>query len=58
MFHEEIGWVRDAGLYSSVDVPILHKDWLEWRVFAFIRIPQSQAYGSEPFIFLTYIFGN
>jgi len=27
MFREEIGWVSDAGLYSSVDVPILHKDW-------------------------------
>jgi hypothetical protein len=26
-FREEIGWVNEAGLYSSVDVPILHKDW-------------------------------
>jgi len=26
-FREEIGWMSEAGLYSSVDVPILHKDW-------------------------------
>jgi hypothetical protein len=26
-FREEIGWVNEAGLYSSVDVPILHKVW-------------------------------
>ena len=26
-FHEEIGWMSKTGLYSSVDVPILHKDW-------------------------------
>ena len=26
-FREEIGWVSDTGVYSSVDVPILHKDW-------------------------------
>ncbi|KDR66777.1 hypothetical protein GALMADRAFT_273440 [Galerina marginata CBS 339.88] len=26
-FREEIGWVCDTGLYSSVDVPILHKGW-------------------------------
>ena len=27
MFREDIGWVNAAGVYSSVDVPILHKDW-------------------------------
>ena len=26
-FREEIGWVSETGTYSSVDVPILHKDW-------------------------------
>jgi len=26
-FCEEIGWMSETGLYSSVDVPILHKDW-------------------------------
>ncbi|EDR01377.1 uncharacterized protein LACBIDRAFT_333280 [Laccaria bicolor S238N-H82] len=26
-FHEDIGWVSETGQYSSVDVPILHKDW-------------------------------
>ncbi|KAF8809195.1 hypothetical protein BYT27DRAFT_7241272 [Phlegmacium glaucopus] len=26
-FREEIGWVSETGVYSSVDVPILHKDW-------------------------------
>ena len=26
-FCEEIGWMSKTGLYSSVDVPILHKDW-------------------------------
>ena len=26
-FREEIGWVNEARAYSSVDVPILHKDW-------------------------------
>lgn len=26
-FREEIGWVKDSGQYSSIDVPILHKDW-------------------------------
>ena len=26
-FREQIGWVNKTGLYSSVDVPILHKDW-------------------------------
>jgi len=26
-FREEIGWMSKTGLYSSVDVPILHKDW-------------------------------
>jgi len=26
-FRKEIGWVNEAGLYSSVDVPILHGDW-------------------------------
>jgi hypothetical protein len=26
-FREEIGWVNLSGLYSSVDVPILHKVW-------------------------------
>ena len=26
-FREEIGWVSDTRVYSSVDVPILHKDW-------------------------------
>lgn len=26
-FREEIGWVNEAGLYSSIDVPILHKNW-------------------------------
>ncbi|KAF8149986.1 hypothetical protein B0H34DRAFT_757228 [Crassisporium funariophilum] len=26
-FCEEIGWVNTSGVYSSVDVPILHKDW-------------------------------
>lgn len=26
-FREEIGWVTASGVYSSVDVPILHKDW-------------------------------
>ena len=25
--HKEIGWVMAIGVYSSVDVPILHKDW-------------------------------
>ena len=26
-FREEIGWVSETGTFSSVDVPILHKDW-------------------------------
>ncbi|KJA13762.1 hypothetical protein HYPSUDRAFT_151171, partial [Hypholoma sublateritium FD-334 SS-4] len=26
-FHEEIGWVSESGVYSSVDVPILQKTW-------------------------------
>ena len=26
-FREEIGWISETGLYSSVDVPILHKNW-------------------------------
>lgn len=26
-FRGEIGWVSDTGVYSSVDAPILHKDW-------------------------------
>ena len=26
-FCQAIGWVSETGLYSSVDVPILHKDW-------------------------------
>ena len=26
-FREEIGWVSEARVYSSVDVPILHKEW-------------------------------
>ncbi len=26
-FREKIGWVSETGLYSSFDVPILHKDW-------------------------------
>jgi len=26
-FREEIGWVSETGVYSSVDAPILHKDW-------------------------------
>lgn len=26
-FREEIGWVSETKVYSSVDVPILHKDW-------------------------------
>lgn len=26
-FREDIGWVSETGQYSSVDVPILHKDW-------------------------------
>lgn len=26
-FREQIGWVNESGHYSSVDVPILHKDW-------------------------------
>jgi hypothetical protein len=26
-FRDEIGWVNESALYSSVDVPILHKDW-------------------------------
>ncbi|KJA15886.1 hypothetical protein HYPSUDRAFT_71753 [Hypholoma sublateritium FD-334 SS-4] len=26
-FREEIGWVSESGVYSSVDVPILHKTW-------------------------------
>ena len=26
-FREEIGWMSKTGLYSSVDAPILHKDW-------------------------------
>ncbi len=26
-FREEIGWIGETGLYSSVDVPILHKNW-------------------------------
>lgn len=26
-FREEIRWMNEAGLYASVDVPILHKDW-------------------------------
>ena len=26
-FREEIGWVSEARVYSSVDVPILHEDW-------------------------------
>lgn len=26
-FREEIGWVGETGVYSSIDVPILHKDW-------------------------------
>jgi len=26
-FREEIGWVNESALYSSVDVPILHKNW-------------------------------
>ena len=26
-FCEEIGWMSETGLYSSVDVLILHKDW-------------------------------
>ena len=27
-FRQAIGWVSKTGVYSSVDVPILHKDWL------------------------------
>jgi hypothetical protein len=26
-FRKEIGWIEEVGMYSSVDVPILHKDW-------------------------------
>jgi hypothetical protein len=26
-FREDIGWIKETGLYSTVDVPILHKDW-------------------------------
>ena len=26
-FHEEIRWMSKTGLYSSIDVLILHKDW-------------------------------
>ncbi|KAF8798514.1 hypothetical protein BYT27DRAFT_7320401 [Phlegmacium glaucopus] len=26
-FREEIGWVSETGVYSSVDGPILHKNW-------------------------------
>jgi hypothetical protein len=26
-FREEIGWVSETGVYSSVNVPILHKVW-------------------------------
>lgn len=26
-FREEIGWVSRTGMYSNVDVPILHGDW-------------------------------
>jgi hypothetical protein len=26
-FRDEIGWVSETGVYSSIDVPILHKDW-------------------------------
>ena len=26
-FREEIGWMSESGQYSTVDVPILHKDW-------------------------------
>jgi len=26
-FREQIGWVNETGMYSSVDVPILHNDW-------------------------------
>ena len=26
-FREDIGWMSETGVYSTVDVPILHKDW-------------------------------
>lgn len=26
-FREEIGWISETGVYSTIDVPILHKNW-------------------------------
>jgi len=40
-FREDIGWMSEAGLYSSIDVPILHKDWCgEYSLCSFFLNPK------------------
>jgi len=51
-FRDQIGWVNETGLYSSVDVPILHKDWHgEYSLSSIFLNPKLM--GVKSFIFHT-----
>jgi hypothetical protein len=55
-FREEIGWVSETGVYSSVDVPILHKDWSgEYSLSSAFLNPKLM--GVSP-TFHSYLLGN
>ena len=54
-FREDIGWVSEAGQYSSIDVPILHKDWRgEYSLSSIFLNPKLMGVSLE-FIFHTYV---
>jgi len=53
-FREQIGWVNETGLYSSVDVPILHKDWNGQYSLSSIFL-NPKLMGVKSFIFHTYL---
>lgn len=54
-FREDIGWVSETGQYSSIDVPILHKDWHgEYSLSSVFLNPKLMGVSLE-FIFHTYV---
>jgi len=55
-FCEQIGWVNETGMYSSVDVPILHKDWHgEYSLSSIFLNPMLMGVSFS--IFHTYVLG-
>ena len=49
-FREQIGWVSETRVYSSVDVPILHEEWHgEYELSSVFLNPKLMGVSFHPF---------